>query len=86
MVKLNGLSKSGKPTPSKSTGNKGTPPPESQIKHNLKTPKITTPNVGLQLKIHPDLRKEFKILATQENLNLNELFTRVYDFYKEHHQ
>ena len=76
MVDLKGLSKS-KPSA------KGTPPPVSQIKNNLKTSVSETPKVGIQLKVDPEFKKDFKIQATMESLLLNEFLEKIYTFYME---
>ena len=79
MVDMKGISKSNKAN----SWAKGTPPPASKIKHNLKPPKEETPKVGIQLKVSPEFRRDFKIQATMENLLLNEFLEKTYSFYME---
>ena len=77
MVDLKGLSKSKQPSA------KGTPPPVSEIKHNLKSPVAETPKVGIQLKVDSEFKKDFKIQATMESLLLNEFLEKIFNFYME---
>jgi hypothetical protein len=41
--------------------------------------------VPLQLKISPELRREFRAYAAERDLELRALFNAVWAFYREHH-
>lgn len=63
---------------------KGDPPPPSSAVNNLAKPALSG-NVPLQLKIPPDTRRDFKGHALAHDLDANELFVKVWAYYKEHH-
>ena len=69
--------------PTKQVG-KGVPPAPTETKQNLAKPP-SGGNVPVQLKISPELRREFRIHAAERDLDLNALFVEVWEFYKEHH-
>jgi hypothetical protein len=66
------------------TNRKGAPPEPAETGATLKTPP-TGQKVPLQLKISPELRREFRAHAAERDLELSELFTLAWAFYKEHH-
>ncbi len=66
------------------TSRKGAPPTAVETPANLHKPP-SDQKVPLQLKISPELRREFRTYAAERDLELNELFTLVWAFYKEHH-
>ena len=68
----------------KSFGRKGTPPPPLPVGGNLHKPS-SQEKVPLQLKISPELRREFRTYAAERDMELSALFSAVWAFYKEHH-
>ena len=66
------------------SSSKGVPPLPSHPGGNLeKAP--SGQKVPLQLKISPELRREFRAYAAERDLELSELFNAVWAFYREHH-
>ena len=63
---------------------KGTPPPSAVAEAILEQPP-SGEKVPLQLKISPELRREFKAYAVERDLQVSTLFASVWGFYKEHH-
>ncbi len=63
---------------------KGEPPRPSGSVNNLAKPAISG-NVPLQLKISADTRRDFKGHALAHDLDANELFAKVWAYYKENH-
>lgn len=63
---------------------KGDPPPSSSSVNNLAKPALNG-NVPLQLKIPPDTRRDFKSHALAHDMDANELFAKVWTYYKENH-
>ena len=63
---------------------KGTPPPSAAAEAILEQPP-SGEKVPLQLKISPELRREFKGYAVERDLQASALFATVWGFYKEHH-
>ena len=76
MVELAGLKRP--------TRGKGAPPPAAQGQSNLAKPP-SGQKVPLQLKISPELRREFKAYAVERDAEVSTLFAQVWSFYKEHH-
>jgi hypothetical protein len=68
----------------KPTKGKGPPPPSARTENNLVKP-ATGQKVPLQLKISPELRREFKAYAVERDADVSALFAQVWAFYKEHH-
>jgi hypothetical protein len=66
------------------SGSKGMPPPPFAPSGNLEKPP-SGQKVPLQLKISPELRREFRAYAAERDLELSELFNTVWAFYREHH-
>lgn len=66
------------------TKGKGVPPPPSRTEDNLAKP-ASAQKVPLQLKISPELRREFKAYALERDLEVSTLFLRVWHYYKEYH-
>lgn len=63
---------------------KGAPPPPAQTENNLAKP-ASGQKVALQLKISPELRREFKAYAVERDTELSALFAQMWAFYKEKH-
>ena len=63
---------------------KGAPPAPAETSATLQRPPADQ-KVPLQLKISAELRREFRTYAAERDLELSELFTLVWAFYKEHH-
>lgn len=63
---------------------KGAPPPPVAASTQLDTPP-SSQKVPLQLKISPELRREFKAYAAERDTELSALFARIWAFYREHH-
>jgi hypothetical protein len=66
------------------TKGKGAPPPLAQTENNLAKP-ASGQKVPLQLKISPELRREFKAYAVERDAEVSSLFAQVWAFYKEQH-
>jgi hypothetical protein len=66
------------------SGSKGAPPLPLTPSGNLEKPP-SGQKVPLQLKISPELRREFRAYAAERDLELSELFNAVWTFYREHH-
>lgn len=63
---------------------KGEPPKPTDTSANLAKPPAG-PHVPLQLKIPPEIRRDFKGHANAHDLDANELFEKVWSYYKHHH-
>jgi hypothetical protein len=68
----------------KPANRKGTPPPHTTVSQNLVKP-ASGDKVPLQLKISPELRREFRVYAAERDLEMSALFAEMWTFYKEHH-
>ncbi len=63
---------------------KGAPPKTIDVAENLDKPP-TGQKVPLQVRISPELRREFKGYANDHDLNANRLFEQVWSYYKDRH-
>ncbi len=63
---------------------KGEPPKPAETRSNLLKP-AAAGKVPLQLKISPELRRDFHVYAASHDLDANELFEQVWDYYKQGH-
>jgi hypothetical protein len=63
---------------------KGDPPAASAAVDNLTKP-ASPGNVPLQLKISPETRRDFKGYALAHDMDANELFDKVWSYYKDTH-
>jgi hypothetical protein len=68
----------------KPVNRKGTPPPQTTVSQNLVKP-ASGAKVPLQLKIDPELRREFRVYAAERDRDMSALFAEMWAFYKEHH-
>jgi hypothetical protein len=68
----------------KPANRKGTPPPQTPVRQNLVKP-ASGAKVPLQLKISPELRREFRVYAAEREIDMSALFADMWTFYKEHH-
>jgi hypothetical protein len=68
----------------KPANRKGTPPPQTTVSQNLVKPG-SGEKVPLQLKISPELRREFRVYAAERDRDMSALFADIWIFYKEHH-
>lgn len=68
----------------KKKSGKGAPPPPAEAPQNLIKPESGA-KVPLQLKISPEIRREFRVFATERDLELSELFIQMWEFYKNEH-
>jgi hypothetical protein len=68
----------------KPANRKGTPPPQATVSQNLVKPP-SGGKVPLQLKISPELRREFRVYAAERDRDMSALFADMWTFYKEHH-
>ncbi len=68
----------------KVSSRKGAPPQPAATSGNLEKP-ASSEKVPLQLRISPELRREFRIYAAERDLELSSLFSNVWAYYKEHH-
>jgi hypothetical protein len=68
----------------KPANRKGTPPAQVTVSQNLVKPP-SGEKVPLQLKISPELRREFRVYAAERDIDMSALFADMWTFYKEHH-
>lgn len=68
----------------KPVNRKGSPPAEHTASQNLVKPP-SGEKVPLQLKISPELRREFRVYAAERDIDMSGLFAEMWAFYKEHH-
>ena len=68
----------------RSSNRKGAPPQTIDIVENLDKPP-TGQKVPLQVRISPELRREFKGYANDHDVNANRLFEQVWSYYKDRH-
>jgi hypothetical protein len=68
----------------KPVNRKGTPPPHTTVSQNLGKP-ASGAKVPLQLKISPELRREFRVYAAERETDMSALFAEMWTFYKERH-
>ena len=68
----------------KPANRKGTPPPQVTVSQNLVKPP-SGEKVPLQLKISPELRREFRVYAAERDIDMSALFADMWTFYKERH-
>ena len=66
------------------SSSKGAPPAPAAPSGNLAKPP-SGQKVPLQLKISPELRREFRAYAAERDLELSELFNAVWAFYRAQH-
>ena len=63
---------------------KGVPPQTIDVAENLDKPP-TGQKVPLQVRISPELRREFKGYANDHDVNANRLFEQIWSYYKDRH-
>jgi hypothetical protein len=68
----------------KPANRKGTPPPHTTVSQNLVKP-ASGAKVPLQLKISPELRREFRVYAAEREIDMSALFAEMWTFYRERH-
>ena len=68
---------------SRPSNRKGAPPTTTETNYNLDKPP-SGQKVPLQLRITPDLRREFKGYANDHDMNANRLFEIVWAYYRQH--
>jgi hypothetical protein len=68
----------------KPANRRGTPPPQTMVSQDLVKP-ASGEKVPLQLKISPELRREFLVYAVERDMDMSVLFADMWTFYKEHH-
>ena len=68
----------------KKSGTKGSPIPDADTSNNL-TKKDAGELVGMNFKVPPEFRREFKGYANDHDMKMLELLQNAYEFYKEHH-
>ena len=68
----------------KRSGTKGAPLPEADTSNNLSKRDVGG-LVGLNFKVSPEFRREFKGYANDNDMKMLELLQNAYEFYKEHH-
>ena len=66
----------------KPVNRKGTPPPHNTASQNLVKP-ASGEKVPLQLKISPEVRREFRVYAAERDRDMSALFADMWAFYKE---
>jgi hypothetical protein len=68
----------------KPANRRGTPPPQTTVSQDLAKP-ASGEKVPLQLKINPELCREFLVYAVERDIDMSVLFADMWTFYKEHH-
>lgn len=68
----------------KKPAGKGTPPAPAETRHNLSKP-ASGAKVPLQLKIDPELKREYNVYAVEHDIDMSELFATVWRYYRENH-
>jgi hypothetical protein len=63
---------------------KGTPPPPAVTTTNLSKPP-SGGKVPLQLKLEPEVKRDFNVYAVEHDTDMSDLFAVVWKYYKEHH-
>ncbi len=63
---------------------KGLPPPPEETNHNLVKPP-SGQKVHQQVKISPEIRREFRAYAAEHDMDLGPLFETMWQFYKANH-
>ncbi len=63
---------------------KGTPPPPSETNNNLVKP-VAGRTVPLQVNIDPEVKREFRVYAAEHDIDMSNLFTTMWRYYKENH-
>ena len=69
---------------SRLSNRKGVPPQTIDVAENLDKPP-TGQKVPLQVRISPELRREFKGYANDHDVNANRLFEQIWSYYKDRH-
>lgn len=63
---------------------KGTPPPGVATNNNLVKPAVGR-TVPLQVNIDPEVKREFRVYAAEHDIDMSNLFTTMWRYYKENH-
>ena len=63
---------------------KGTPPPAVATNNNLMKPAAGR-TVPLQVNIDPEIKREFRVYAAEHDIDMSNLFTTMWRYYKENH-
>jgi hypothetical protein len=63
---------------------KGAPPAATATTTNLSKPPSGA-KVPLQLKLDPDVKRDFNVYAVEHDIDMSDLFVDVWRYYKENH-
>jgi hypothetical protein len=63
---------------------KGTPPLPVATNNNLVKP-AAGKTVPLQVNIDPEVKREFRVYAAEHDIDMSNLFTTMWRYYKENH-
>jgi hypothetical protein len=63
---------------------KGTPPAAVATNNNLEKPP-SGKTVPLQVNIDPEVKREFRVYAAEHDIDMSDLFTTMWRYYKENH-
>ncbi len=63
---------------------KGTPPAPVETNNNLKKPP-SGKTVPLQVNIDPEVKREYRVYAAEHDIDMSDLFTTMWRYYKENH-
>ncbi len=63
---------------------KGTPPAPVETNNNLVKPP-SGKTVPLQVNIDPEVKREFRVYAAEHDIDMSDLFTTMWLYYKENH-
>lgn len=63
---------------------KGMPPPAAATNNNLDKPP-SGKTVPLQVNIDPEVKRAFRVYAAEHDIDMSDLFTTMWGYYKENH-
>jgi len=63
---------------------KGTPPPPVATNNNLVKPP-SGKTVPLQVNIDPEVKRDYRVYAAEHDIDMSDLFTTMWRYYKENH-
>lgn len=63
---------------------KGNPPAPVETNNNLTKPP-SGKTVPLQVNIDPEVKRQYRVYAAEHDVDLSDLFTTMWQYYKENH-
>jgi hypothetical protein len=63
---------------------KGIPPAPVETHNNLVKP-VSGRTVPLQVNIDPEVKREFRVYAAEHDIDMSDLFTTMWQYYKANH-